>query len=411
MRGAQEQRIVIVGGGFAGVGAARALPDGPRVTLIDRKPNFEFLPNIHEIVSGLKKPKTVGLSHERMARDLEQTFVRDEVTAIDPAQRTVITASQRIPYDALILAPGGSPAAGGVAGAETHARFFRSADEAESVRRRLEVLAGLPGPSHVTIVGGGFTGVEVLGEILRKYRKKRRLQVRLIESGRRLMSDWPKVLHRRVKELAEHHDVELRLETRVAQVEADHITLTTGVSLPSQLTIWTAGARAPRFLESAGFALGPSGWADVDDTLVSRRFPEVFVAGDVAELRMGVRKQGAEALRLGARAARNARRFLAGRRLKPFRRDDLPLLVTFGDLNAFILLEDDTVLEGQALAAGREFVFQERMATLDDVPARRSLSRLARRMGKGEEKLGWSRSLFPFKAFEQVLGLRIHPGS
>jgi len=53
VRGSQKQRIVIVGGGFAGTGAARALADGPQVTLIDRKPNFEFLPNIHEIVSGL----------------------------------------------------------------------------------------------------------------------------------------------------------------------------------------------------------------------------------------------------------------------------------------------------------------------------------------------------------------------
>jgi len=203
VRGSTKQRVVIVGGGFAGIGAARALPDGPEVTLIDRKPNFEFLPNIHEIVSGLKKPNTVGLSHERMARDLDQTFVQDEVTAIDPVQRTVITSSQRIPYDALVLAPGGCPAADGVAGAETHAHFFRSADDAERVRRRLDVLAGLPGGSHVTIVGGGFTGVEVLGEILRKYRKRRTLRVRLIDSGRRLMGDWPKVLHRRVKKIAD----------------------------------------------------------------------------------------------------------------------------------------------------------------------------------------------------------------
>jgi NADH dehydrogenase len=402
---------VIVGGGFAGVGAARALPDGPQVTLIDRKANFEFLPNIHEIVSGLKKPGTVGLSHERMARDLEQTFVQDEVTAIDSAQRIVITSSQRIRYDALILAPGGRPAADGVAGAEMHACFFRSADDAERIRRRLDVLAGLPGGSDVTIVGGGFTGVEVLGEILRKYRKRRRLRVRLIESGRRLMGDWPKVLHRRVKKIAERHDVELRLETRVAQVEGDHVTLTTGPSLPSHLTIWTAGARAPRFLESAGLAIGASGWADVDDRLASRRFPGVFVAGDAAQLPKRVRKQGAEALRLGERAAKNAKRFLAGRDLKPFRKDDLPLLVTFGDLSAFVLLEDDTVLEGQALAAGREFVFQESMATLDDVSGRRSLRRLAKRLRAGEEKLGWRRSLFPFNAIDQLLGLRIHFGS
>ena len=402
---------MIVGGGFAGMGAARALQDGPAVTLIDRKANFEFLPNIHEIVSGLKKPGTVGLSHARMARDLEQTFLRDEVTAIDPVQRSVITSSRRVPYDALILAPGGGPATNGVGGAETHAHFFHSADDAERVRRRLEVLAGLPGRSHVTIVGGGFTGVEVLGEILRKYRKKRRLQVRLIESGRRLMSDWPKVLHRRVKKIAESHDVELRFETRVARVEADRVTLTSGPSLPSDLTIWTAGARAPRFLESAGFAIGTSGWAAVDDTLASRRFPEVFVAGDAAQLRSRARKQGAEALRLGERAAKNARRLLAGRDLKRFRRDDIPLLVTFGDLSAFVLLEDDTVLEGEALAAGREFVFQENMATIDDISGGRSLRRLAKRMRAGEEKLEWRRSLFPFRALDQLMGMRIHLGS
>jgi NADH dehydrogenase len=343
-----------------------------------------------------------------MARDLDQTFVREEVTAIDPAQRTVITSSQRIPYDALILAPGGCPAADGVAGAETHAHFFRSADDAERVRRRLDVLAGLPGGSHVTIVGGGFTGVEVLGEILRKYRKRRTLRVRLVESGRRLMGDWPKVLHRRVKKIAERHDVELRLETRVAQVEEDHLTLTTGQSLPSQLTIWTAGARGPRLLESAGLAIGTSGWADVDERLASRQFPEVFVAGDASQPPTRVRKQGAEALRLGERAAKNAKRLLAGRDLKKFRKDELPLLVTFGDLSAFVLLEDDTVLEGQALAAGREFVFQESMATLDDVSGPGSLRRLAKRLRAGEEKLKWRRSLFPFEALDHLLGLRIH---
>ena len=85
--------------------------------------------------------------------------------------------------------------------------------------------------------------------------------------------------------------------------------------------------------------------------------------------------------------------------------------MTFGDLSAFVLLEDDTVLEGRALAAGRELVFQEEMATLDDVTGRGSLRRLPRRLRAGEEKLRWRRSLSPFKALEQLMGLRIHPGS
>jgi hypothetical protein len=135
------------------------------------------------------------------------------------------------------------------------------------------------------------------------------------------------------------------------------------------------------------------------------------VAGDAAQLPTRVRKQGAEALRLGERAAKNAKRLLAGRDLKKFKKDELPLLVTFGDLGAFVLLEDDTVLEGEALAAGREFVFQESMATLDDVSGPGSLRRLARRLRAGEEELGWTRSLFPFEALDQLLGLRIHFGS
>ena len=274
-----------------------------------------------------------------MAGDLEQTFVQDEVTAIDSAQRIVITKSQRIPYDALIVAPGGRPAADGVAGAETHAHFFRSAEDAESVRRRLELLAGLPGGGDVTIVGGGFTGVEVLGEILRKYRKRRRLRVRLIESGRRLMDDWPKVLHRRVKKIAERHEVELRLETRVTQVEEDHIILMTGPPLPSHLTIWTAGARAPKFMESAGLPIGTSGWADVDDTLARRSFPGVFVAGDAASFGCACANKG------GSAPPRRARgeecQAIPGRPTEAFPADDVPLLVTFGDLDAFVLLEDD----------------------------------------------------------------------
>jgi NADH:quinone reductase (non-electrogenic) len=406
---APRRRVVIVGGGFAGLAAARALQDGLDVTLVDRKPHFDFLPNVHEIVSGLKKPNTVRLPLDRMARDLGQGFVQAEVEAIDPQRRLVITSWRQIPYDALILAPGGRPATRGVPGVEAHAHIFHSAADAAGIEGRLQVLAGLPGRHDVTIVGGGFTGVEVLGEVLRKYRRKQRLNVRLIDSGRRLMRDWPKVLHRRVKKLAERHGVELLLETRVAQVEVDGVALTSGRSLPSHLTIWTGGASAPAFLEKAGLAVGPSGWVNVDGTLSSRQFPEVFVAGDAAEPPRRVPKQGAEALRQGGRAAKNVKRLFKGRPLKPFRVEKDPLLVTFGDLSSFMLLEDDTVIEGRALAAGREFMFQETMATLDDAAGQRSVRRIAKRMRVSERELGWTRSLSPFVAFDQLFGVRVHP--
>jgi NADH dehydrogenase len=401
-------RVVVVGGGFAGMGALRALDGRERVTLIDRKPHFEFLPNIHEIVSGLKNPGTVRLAHERVARGLGHAFLQDEVRAIHPETRTVVTATQHVPYDALILTPGGGPAIAGIEGVPEHTHLFRGADDARAIHDRLTALLDLRVPVHVTIVGGGFSGVEVLGEILRRHRRKERLSLRVVESGPRLMGDWPKALDRRIRKIAGRHAVSIRLGTRVARVEADRITLQSGESLPSHMTLWTAGSKAPHFLESAGLPTGSSGWVTVGETLASTRFPDVFVAGDAAEPPRRVPKQGEEALKMGERAAKNARRLLAGRPLKPFRRDPLPLLVTFGDLSAFIVMEDDTVLEGEALAFGREVVFQESMAALDDLTDGRPAARTAKRLLRGERKLGWRGSLSPFKAFDQLAGLRVH---
>src|SRR6266511_2652436 len=100
-----------------------------------------------------------------------------------------------------------------------------------------------------------------------------------------------------------------------------------------------------------------------------------------------------------------------GRRVRGDRRRASPCQRRSRDLDRpAVLLEDDSVLEGKALAAGREFVFQESMATLDDVSGPRSLKRLAKRLRAGEQELGWRRALFPFEALDQLLGLRIHLG-
>ena len=148
-------RVVVLGGGFAGLAAAAELPAEWRVTLVDRTRHFEFLPNIHELVSGVKTPSLLRLPRDRIVRDAGHRFVRAGVEGIDLAARRVHLEDRRpLPYDALIVALGGVNATHGVPGVETHALPFKSVDECARIGRRLEELAREDGPHEVVIVGG-----------------------------------------------------------------------------------------------------------------------------------------------------------------------------------------------------------------------------------------------------------------
>jgi NADH dehydrogenase len=398
-------RVVIIGAGFAGLAAARALDDRHEVTLVDRSRCFEFLPNIHEIVSGLKTRGVVRIDRQRIAKQQDQTFVEDDVVTLDGATRTAVLGGSRLPYDAVILAAGSVPRTRRA----DHAHAFRSADDAERVRLGLVSLAERRASrAWITIVGGGATGVEVLGEMLRRHRKRAHMRFRLVEGGERLVRGWPRVVHRRVKKLAERHDVEVHLGMAVEHVGPSSIRLASGVELPSDLTVWTAGIETPPIVASAGMTPRPGGFAPVDDTLASPALPGVFIAGDAASFPRRVPKQAAEALAMGERAARNAQRWLAGRALKRFRRTKGVRLLTFGDLDCFLVLDDDTVFEGAALAVGRELVFERTMAELEPI-GRAAAKHISKRFRAALRQLPCFDVSDPFEIVERTRELRVHP--
>jgi NADH dehydrogenase FAD-containing subunit len=371
--------IAIVGGGFAGLSAAHAIGDRAKVTLIDRTGAFEFLPNIHEIVSGRQTPKSVRLPRARILDDLGQHFVAAEVSSVDADARVVHTSGGPVGYDALLLACGAEPITDAVPGVDDHAICFRSAAAAEAVRRRVKELVQAKTLARVVIVGGGFTGVEVLGEILRKYRDQKKLALTIVESGPRLLGGWAKVLGKRVKKLAEREGVDVVTEARVKCVEAGAVVLEDGRRISSALTIWATGSRAPAFVRESGW-LGEHGRGlRVNAGLDLSTRPGIFVAGDVAAPPQHPKKQAAQALELGKRAGKNVVRFLDGRPLKDFEKQSIPVLLTFGDLSAFLVLDDDTVIEGAALGVGRELTFQAGMADLDQLASRGGFDRLGRR--------------------------------
>jgi NADH dehydrogenase len=381
--------VVILGGGFAGLAAARQLRAGRhRVTLVDRRPSFEFLPNVHELLSGVKSPELLRLPLARSARRLGHRFLRDTVTGIDPRGRRVAVRKRgAIPYDALVVALGGVNASHGVGGVAEHALPFTSVDACARIGRELARLARRRAPGRVVIVGGGLEGVEALGEILRRHRRSGRLRVTVVEARERLLPEAPAALHRHVVSLASPFGVAFEMRAPVAHLEAGAVILADGRRLASDCTIWTGGPAPPPLLAQAGLA-PPGAWAPVRATLQSLEHPEVFVAGDACALPEPLSKQGYHALDMGVRAADNAARLLAGRPLRPFRPSGKPMLISFGDLSCFLVV-GRRVVAGPALAAGKEAVFELVMGQLDDAPWWSRLPRALARAERAARRLLW----------------------
>ena len=372
-------QVVIVGGGFAGLAAVSQLGDRYAVTLVDRGADFEFLPNLHELVSRSKKPSSLRLARERLVARHGHAFHRSQVVAIDPERRRVRTGDGRVlAYDALVVATGSTVSSRGVPGVSEHALALRSIAEGVEIGARLKQLANDGRPHAMTVVGGGFTGIECLGEILRRYRQRRALAIRLIEPRSRLLTGQPRVVHQALRAVIDECDVELLLDESVAELEPGRIQLASGSLLRTDLTLWTAGGGPPPLLAEAGVAR-PGEWAEVHRSLQSRAYDDIFIAGDSAELRRRVSKQSYHATAMGRRASKNVARLLGGRELKRYSPPDEQLLITFGYLTGFYL-DDDVVLEGAALCLARELLFQIGMAELDRPRRGGSRRRLLRRL-------------------------------
>lgn len=377
--GKARPRIVIVGANFAGIAAAQHLGREFAVTVIDRSPWFEWLPNIHELLSGMKRIADLRLPRSRLVKRAGHRFVRAEVTMVDARGGAVVTATgRRIPFEACIVAVGGVNETFGVPGADRHALAFIGVDACAEIGRRLSVLARRRKPVSVVIVGGGFEGIEALGEILRRYGDRQFLRISLVEAGARLMPSSSPTLDRTVRRHCARRDVRFLTRTRVTRVTPARVHLDTGEVLPSDLTIWTAGASPSPLLRASGLADEPRQWAPVTQALRSRRFDNVFVIGDAAALPRPLAKQAFYALQMGTCAADNVVRALAGRRLRNFKPSPKPMLVTFGALDTF-LAAGRSVVASPSLAVGKEAVYQVTMAQLDPPLGSGALRGAARR--------------------------------
>lgn len=382
-----RSRIVIVGGNFAGLTAARHLDRRHAVTVVDRSSWFEWLPNIHELLSGVKRPADLRLPLRRLVTRAGHRFVRAEIAGIDArAGRLATVEGRELEFDACIVAVGGVNDTFGVKGADRHSMPFKSVADCAAIGRRLAALARRSGEPSVVIVGGGLEGIEALGEILRRYGRSGQFRLSVVEAGTRLLAGTPSALDAAVRVRSAPYGVRFCTGSPVTAVSARQVQLRSGERLRSDLTIWTGGVTAPPLLHESGLSAKAGRWAPVTLALQSQRFDNLFVAGDAAALPSPLPKQAYFAMQMGARAADNAGRWLDGRAVRAFRPSPKPMLVAFGDLDTF-LVRGGSVIASPALAVLKEAVYQFTLAEIDPPLDSSALSDLKARLRGTASKL------------------------
>ena len=307
--------VVVVGAGFGGLAAAKALADAPvEVTVVDQRNHHTFQPLLYQVATaGLGIDDICYATRGIFQRQDNARAVQARVTGVDFDRRLVVTdEGTDLPYDHLVLALGAVTADFGVPGVTEHAFGLKSAAEAIEIRthvlRRFEAAdrlgratdrtAGPGGPralaaaTTIVLVGGGPTGVEMAGgfaELIDGPLRKDfpeldmdRARVLLVEASDRLLGTFAPHLGDHARRRLEARGVEVRLSTVVEAVEADAVRFADGSSVPTDTVVWAAGVAAHPLGRALGLPAGRGGRIEVDDHLRLPDRPEVHVIGDLA---------------------------------------------------------------------------------------------------------------------------------
>jgi NADH:ubiquinone reductase (H+-translocating) len=302
----QTPRVFIVGGGFAGLEAAKALRGTPvEVVVIDRRNHHVFQPLLYQVATASLSPADISAPIRTVLRGQKNCQVAlAEVRGVDVANRTLIIEGGHMPYDYLILAAGATHAYFGHDDWARIAPGLKSIEDATELRRRILLAfesAEYEGGDEARraaltfgIVGAGPTGVElagaikeIAGEALPKdYRHidTRTTRVIIFEGGGRVLPTFPEELSARAQRDLERMGVEVRLNSLVTNVTEQGIYIGDEF-IAIRNVFWAAGVRASPLGKSLGVPLDRAGRVIVGPDLTIPGHPEVFVAGDMAAAR------------------------------------------------------------------------------------------------------------------------------
>jgi NADH:ubiquinone reductase (H+-translocating) len=354
---------VICGAGFAGLSAiSRLTRAGLRVTLVDGNLYSTFQPLLYQVATAGLNPGDVAYPAGGFAGRYGANFRHGELATIDPVSRRIkLTNGLELGYDYLIIATGVSAAYHGIKGAAENTFALYTRTDADRLRDHLlaafERLSVDSGDLHITVAGGGATGVELAGTLAELGATvlaatfpdvdPARVHVRLIEMAPSLLTTFNEKLREYARVQLDNRGVDIRLNTRIAEITARQVLLADGESLPSGLTVWAAGVGAADAVAGWGLPQGKGGRILVGSDLRVQGQDRIFAVGDIAENPDHPTPQLAQpALQMGRHVGAQIVRLHRHADTEPFTYHDKGQMATIGRRSAVVQLAQGLRLRG-----------------------------------------------------------------
>lgn len=352
-------RVVILGAGFAGINAAKSLEGAPvEVTVIDRKNHHTFQPLLYQVALAVLSPAEIASPIRNVLRRASNMEVLlGEVAGFDLEKRLVRIDGLELPYDYLVVAAGATHAYFGHPEWEPYAPGLKTIEDAIEIRRRVlmafetaerkAIASGACPPLTFVVIGAGPTGVELAGAIadISKHYMERdfraidpaNARVILLEGGPRVLPAYPEDLSASAEKQLTDMGIEVRTNAMVTNVETDAV-IVGKERIPANVILWGAGVLASPLGKMLGAPVDRAGRVMVMPDLTIPGHPEVFVAGDLAEVKMPNGKLvpgvAPAAIQMGKFVARQIKRSLEGKPRQTFYYFDKGTLATIGRSHA-----------------------------------------------------------------------------
>ena len=370
---ADRPRVLILGGGFAGVGAAQKLEKADaEVVVVDRHDYHTFQPLLYQLATGLLETTAVGHSLRDLLERQENTSIhKATVSAIDlDAREATFAEISPLSYDYLVLGLGAEVNFFGTDGAEDHAFPMYTLPNAVRLKdhllERWEAAERDPslvedGALNVVIVGGGPTGVETAGAVAELYRAdfakdypslpQEQARITLVEAGPELFSMFkPKIREYTAKALTDR-TVEVKTGAMVSSVSPTRVTLKSGEELKAHTLVWGAGLQGNRLVQTLGLELQRGNRIAVGPDLTLPDRPEVYALGDIAAIMDEKTQQvlpqlGSVGLQSGEHAGESIAHRIAGKKTKPFKYKDKGTMAAIGRRAAVVQMLGGRTMTG-----------------------------------------------------------------
>ena len=370
----RRPRVLVLGGGFAGIGAAQKLKKSDAdVVLVDKHDYHTFQPLLYQVATGLLEQPAVGHPIRDLFHGQDNARIhQDQVTGVDlDARRVEFAELEPLGYDYLVFGLGAEVNFFGVEGAADHA--FPLYTLADAVRLKNHVLRTWEeadrkpelvhdGALNVVVVGGGPTGVETAGALAELYNgvfkkdypdvPEGTAKITLVEAGPEIFPMFKPDIREYTVQALEKRGVEVKTGDVVESIAPTQVKLKSGTELEAHTLVWGAGLQGNELVQSLGLQLGRGNRIGVDEELRIPSHPEVYAVGDVAAITDAKTEQvlpqlGSVALQSGEHAGETISNLIADKETKPFKYKDKGTMAAIGRGSAVVQMLGGKTMKGK----------------------------------------------------------------